>query len=263
MLLLVKLAKIKIVMSHNESTPQRIIDTSKLIEDLDLREDAEFFAEPTHRIELLQSLTPEDFFDVIQHVNARVRGFEPRNRDTAREEGGTLPLLATPPSKDKPASFRAGFEEIQKYLNESSDDVAQKIKGAAMATEALIIWVHPSEDGNGRTSRFLGKFIEDGTTDIKQLISETVNIDNRLRMYENYLRVDQGNVFKGLDVPFDDAKKENLKKTEMPIAEGIALSIKRLLEDKSVQDMVAAEQIKLQAKLKRAQEIFGQDKIAA
>jgi hypothetical protein len=144
----------------------RANNTTQLIEDLGLNEDAEFFAAPEHRIELLQSLTPDDFFDLAKHVNDRVRGFEPRERAATKEDGGFLPLLATPTPEDKPLALRAGFEAIRDYLNTSSDDVEQKIKGSGMAIEALLIWVHPFDDGNGRTSRFLAKFIDDGTTDI-------------------------------------------------------------------------------------------------
>jgi hypothetical protein len=221
-----------------------------LVEDLNLQNDAEFFAEPESRIELLTSLTADDFFDLTKHVNDRVRGFEPKERVATKDKGSSLPLLATPSVEDKPVSLKAGFEAIQDYLADTDDSTEQRIKGAGMAVEALIIWVHPFNDGNGRTSRFLGKFIEDGATDLDQLVSETTEKNNRLRMYYNTLRVDQGNTIKGVDLILDDDEIEEYKKTEMPADEGIALSIKRLLEDKSMQEQVDATQ----ARLKETQE---------
>jgi predicted transcriptional regulator len=81
-------------------------------------------------------------------------------------------------------------------------------------------------------------------------------------MYKSNLRVDQGNIVKGMDLMLDDDEIEEYKKTEMPIAEGIALSINRLLEDKELQQKVEAEQAKLQAKLKAYEAKIG-EKIAA
>ena len=66
----------------------RISDAELLMDDFNLRQDAEFFASPQNRIELLVSLTPEDFLDLTKHINDRVRGFEPRERTNIKEEGG-------------------------------------------------------------------------------------------------------------------------------------------------------------------------------
>lgn len=232
-------------MSYSENPTQRTSDAVQLMEDFNLREDAEFFADPSHRIELLTTLSADDFFDLAKHTNDRVRGFEPRERAGVREEGAFLPLLATPEPEDKPVAFRAGYDAIKDYLSSTDDSIEQKIKGASMAVEALVIWVHPFNDGNGRTSRFLGKFVEDGTTDIDQLVAETADINQRLRMFDGELRVDQGNTIKGVDIILDDDQRAEYKKTEMPADEGISLSIKRLLEDKTIQDKVDAKQERL------------------
>lgn len=243
-------------MNNIENGTQRTTDSEKLIEDFNLNEDAEFFTDPINRIEFLESLEPDDFCDLVEHVNARVRGYEPRERTTAHEEGGYLPLLGTPSAEEKPGALRAGFAEVKKYLADSDDSTEQKVKGAAMAAEALVIWVHPSNDGNGRTSRFLGKFIEDGTTDIDQLVAATTSKSNHPRSYDGAIRVDQGNTAKGLDLILDDDEIEELKKTEMPAAEGIALSIKKLLEDKSTQARVESKSERFKAQLERDKNRF-------
>lgn len=229
-------------MSEKVTPVERVEHATQLIEDFGLQEDAEFFSDPTDRLEFLTTLDYEDFLGIAKHVNSRVRGYEPRDRRNANDKGAFLPLLATPSSEEKPDALRAGFEAIQAYLRESDDNIEEKLRGASMAFEALIIWVHPFNDGNGRTSRFLGKFIEHGTTDVGELIEETASNDTRQRIYDDYLRVDQGNLNKNADiVTFDEADYEELQKTEMPISEGISLSLTRMLEDKRYQTKVEAQ----------------------
>jgi hypothetical protein len=239
-------------MASPENNLQRTVDASKLIDDFNLAQDAEYFADPERRLEFIQSMSADEFTGLAQHINARIRGYEPRDRVTAQETGGYLPLLGTPSAEDKPVAFRAGFDTIKSYLAESDDTTEEKIKGVGMAVEALIIWVHPFNDGNGRTSRFLGKFIEDGATDSEQLVAETADKNNRLRMYDSYLRVDQGNIFKGMDLMLDADEFEALRKTEMPADDGISLSIDRLLKDKSLQQKVEDKTANYKAKLEKA-----------
>lgn len=234
-------------MASKESTLDRIQDATRLIEDFSLAEDAEYFADPPNRVAFLQSLTTDEFVGIAQHINARMRGFEPRDQINAHDRGGFLPMLGTPSADEKPEAFRTGFETIKAYLEESSDTPRKKLKSAAMATEALVIWVHLFNDGNGRTSRFLGKFIEDGTTDTEQLVAETADNNNRLRMYDGKLRIDQYNIYKDMDVLLDEDEEEELKKTKMPVVEGISLSLKRLMENQSVQGEVEAKTERLRA----------------
>ncbi len=217
---------------------QRIEDSAQLLEDLDLVNDAEFFANPKNRLDFLASLDFYDFAEIIQHVNARVRGFEPRDKVNRSDKGSSLPMLPTPDSDEKPIALEAGFHTIKQYLQDSDDTIEQKIRGAGMAVEALIIWVHPFNDGNGRTSRFMGKFIEDGTVDTDKLVAETASNNSRQRLYDERERVDQGNMIKGQDLILTDEEVAEYRKTEVPFADGISLSLMQLLSDKSVQDRV-------------------------
>lgn len=230
-------------MNIEKEIPQRLDDSAQLVEDFNLHEDAEFFKDPSTRIDFLKSLTYDKFQDIAQHVNARVRGYEPRERKTVTETGGYLPMLRTPAADEKSEAFRNGFEVIQEYLTESNDSPDEKAKGVGMAVEALVVWVHPFNDGNGRTSRFLGKFIEDGTTDTDQLIAETSSRNERMRMYSEYARVDDTTDLDNGDILLDDDEIEEIRKAQeaLPIAEGIALSVKGLLEDKVLQQRIESE----------------------
>lgn len=225
-------------MKNQETHQERVDYATELVGDFDLVADAELFADPQNRLDLISSLDANEFADLARHINARMRGYEPRDKTTIHEKGGFLPLEATPKAEEKPESLEAGFNAIKQYLDASTDSVEEKIRGVGMAIEALIIWVHPYNDGNGRTSRFLAKFIEDGTTDIDELIAETASNDSRQRIYNGTLRVDQWNLVKDADLMMDDDERESYRITEMPIAVGIAKSIKRLLEDKAYQDKV-------------------------
>jgi hypothetical protein len=150
-----------------------------------------------------------------------------------------LPLLATPPPPEKPEALRAGWAAIQTYLAESEDSPEQKAKAAGMAVEALLIWVHPFDDGNGRTSRFFGKFIEDGTVDIEELIVSTADRLRRMREYDDFLRIDKANIYEWLgDWIANRPSDAELRPTEMSYAEGIARSLIKLLADKALQAVI-------------------------
>ncbi len=231
-----------------EQNINRAESAQQLLDDFELRQDAEFFSNPAHRLEFLESLDYEDFFSITQHVNARMRGFEPRDGKTKSEKGAYLPMMKTPSATDKPLALEMGFNTIQQYLHESEDGEDQKIIGVGMAVEALVVWVHPFNDGNGRTSRFLGKFIEDGTSNIDQLSAAAVDRNERPRMYPEFLRVDDTTDLSNEDIILDDDEVEEIKRAQekLPIAEGISMSLKRLLEDKTLQQRVEAASVRNQ-----------------
>lgn len=248
-------------MPNQEQLNTRHADAQTLVQDFDLLRDAEFFANPAQRVEFLKKLEYKDFFDIAQHVNARMRGYEPRDGQNRGERGGSLPFLRTPKSTEKQEAFQKGFESIQDYLINSDDTVEEKVKGAGMATEALLIWVHPFNDGNGRTARFLGTFIEDGTHDVDGLIASTVTSGVRQRSYGENLRVDKGNLYSVDDdiIMTDEeaaAFAEEIRNTSMPVADGIAQSIKHLLEDKRRQRRIEEKAAEGQEKAERMRQTF-------
>ena len=234
-----------------EHSSNRTASAETLLHDFGLRDDQEYFADTANRREFLTTLTASDFLRLTEHVNARMRGHEPYNKETAGEHGVSLPMLATPEAGEKQEALVKGFEEIKSYLALSEEDDSTTLRSVGMAMEALLIWVHPFNDGNGRTSRFFGKFIEDGTSDIDALIDETATNDNRQRSYETWLRIDKGNMVKARDLMLNDAELNELQATQMHVPDGIALSINRLLHDTQTQQSVLEYQASL--KFRRAQ----------
>ncbi len=221
---------------------QRITDATTLIEDFSGFRDIEKYSDSEKRLRFLKSVSPENFFKLAQHINARMRGFEPNEGRNLDDEGADLRMLGTPAPSEKRDAFYAGAEAIHEYLNFSEDKIEDKLRSAGMATEALIIWVHPFNDGNGRTSRFIGKFIEDGTADIQALIDEAADGKNRMRLYDERFRIDQWNVLKDKDILWGEGEAEELEQTtSMPVSVGIAKSIERILNNKFIQDKIIAE----------------------
>jgi hypothetical protein len=231
-------------------------NANQLVEELGLNQDAEFFSDPVNRLEFISTLSYDDFFDVIQHVNARMRSQEPRHGLNAHDAGSGLPMLKTPDPEDKPKALQGGFEVIQTYLSTTDDSIEEKVQSVGMAVEALIVWVHPFNDGNGRTSRFMGKFIEDGTVDTEQLANETSDKNERLRMYPAWLRVDSTTDWRDTEILLDDDEREaiRLEQERLPITDGIPLSIERFLNDKSLQQRVINQTNRYQAIRNEAQQ---------
>lgn len=206
---------------------------------------AEFFAQPENRLEFIKGQTAKDFFRISQYINSKVRGEKPHELRQRPEErlGGALPMLHTPKSSDKLPAFSRGFDAIQEYLADTEDDADMQIEGVAMAAEALIIWVHPFTDGNGRTSRFMAKLIEDGASDLSELAEETVSSRARALMYRDKLDSREG-VLADADndeLMLDDNERDALRKEAEELPDDIEatyLSVKRILEDDTLRKRI-------------------------
>lgn len=214
-------------------------DARQLIHDIIGRHE-EYFADPSNRLEFIQTQDADSFLQIARYANAKLRGEKPLQlRQDPDEKGAFLPMMHTPSHDDKEDSFRNGYRAIQEYLESSTDPEDKKIEGVAMATEALVIWVHPFNDGNGRTGRFLGKLIEDGATDIDALVAETAASRNRPRVYDEKYQSRQGALkdANNDDLLLDEDEREEMREKAKRMHEdpdAIHLSIKRLLENDAV-----------------------------
>lgn len=219
---------------------QREADTRQLVDDI-VGRSGEFFAVPENRLEFIGSQDADSFYRIARHVNARLRGEKPHLlRHDPNEKGAFLPMLHTPSHDDKIPAFRKGYQAIQEYIASSSDPVDKKITNVAMATEALVIWTHPFNDGNGRTSRFLGKLIEEGATDVDSLVAETAAGKERGRMYDRVLATKEGTLeaADNENIMLDDDERDEMRLRAEGLPNDIDamyLNVQRLLQDESVQ----------------------------
>lgn len=227
-----------------EERTSREGDTLQLIHDL-IGKNEEFFAEPQNRLDFIASQGADGFFRIAQYVNARLRTEKPHQlRRKAEKEGGSLPLRHTPSREDKSEAFNSGYRAIEEYLQDSADSVEKKIGTVAMAVEALVLWVHPFNDGNGRTSRFLAKIIEDGVSDKESLINETVSVIDRNMSYnrggvetkEGLLWVANNEDIFGAEEPEDMRIRAETLPSDV---EGMYISIKQVLEDDNLRGSIS------------------------
>ena len=217
----------------------RETDTRQLVHDIIGKHEA-YFAKPGNRLDFLQSLDADGFLRIAQYANAKLRSEKPHEIRQRNEQGSFMPMMHTPSFEDKPAAFKNGYKAIEEYLDESDDPVDKKIEGVAMATEALVLWVHPFNDGNGRTSRFLGKLIEEGAVDIDSLVKETASDTERGRIYsdqhptrESVLEYIEDN-----EAGLGDALKEKMRQraeNTMSDVDAMYHNIKLLLENDTAQ----------------------------
>lgn len=168
---------------------------------------------------------------------------------SGKEGHGMLLALHTPAARDKLACFNSGVEAMQEYVNSSRESTEEKLDAIAMAYEALIIWTHIFNDGNGRTSRFIGKLIEDGLGDVDGLVAETISGDNRQTVYSPTVETREGILEdlnnSELSVPNEDELRDNLDSFPNDI-EGMKLNIKAILEDEELRRAYRRKQREMQ-----------------
>lgn len=230
---------------------ERTDNARQLIHDIVGRH-AEYFADPANRLDFIKGQTAKSFFNLSRYINAKLRGEKPHQLRFHRPEerlGGQLPVMHTPSSVDKRRSFASGFTAIQEYLNTTEDSVEKQVEGVAMATEALIIWVHPFVDGNGRTSRFMAKLIEGGGVDTDPLVEETASSASRRTYYKVRYATKEGRLedANNDDLILDDDEREQMRTDAEQLPsdiEGMYISIKRLLENDDVRAKSIVARIK-------------------
>jgi hypothetical protein len=216
----------------------------------------EYFKDPANRLEFIGQLDADEFFNMARYANAVLRSEDPDEMEALGEKGSSLPMLHTPSVDDKPAAFRNGFKAIQEYIGGGSDSLEKKIEGVSMAIEALIIWTHAFDDGNGRASRFLASLIENGGNDIDKLVRETASTGERGRSYgykglrratrEGWLK-DANNS----EIMLDDEERAEMRREADGLPNDIDamyLDIKRLLENDDTRDIVLDGQRKVLAR---------------
>lgn len=212
-------------------------DAARVVDSL-IGEHAEYFNDPVVRINFIKDQGAEGMLKIAKHINARLRGETPRIlRNNPEEVGGYLPMLHTPHADVKTAAFMRGFDAIGEYMENTDDDAKAQVQKVSLAVEALIVWVHPFNDGNGRTSRFLGEIIENGAADKDRLIDAAADKRNRPPTYlRKKLETRESALAVANDdyIMLDDDEREQirLEAGKLPDdVEGMYRSVKRLIRE--------------------------------
>ena len=224
---------------NNKERELRNDSARQLIHEL-IGDHREEFSNPQTRLDFFESLTNDEMYAIASHINLRMRGMDSSEiRNHSREAGARLPLLYTPPTKDKTRAFERGFDAIREYIHDSDDPTGKKLEGVSLGLEGLIVRVHPFNDGNGRTSRFLAEFCEHGCDDIEHLITSSSSNSYRDRIFsfgymskENALA--QAN---NTEIMLEEEDREKLRKKAQTLpnnAEAMHHTIKAYLENDDV-----------------------------
>lgn len=191
---------------------------------------------PESRLEYF--LDKNNSFRLVIATNAGLRGKdlgELLSDIQSGEEGhGMLLALHTPATGDKLECFNSGVEAIREWANSPEKTTEEKLQGIAEAYEALIIWTHIFNDGNGRTSRFIRQIIKSGLNNISELEEETISNKTRRPVHRPYFITRQAMEEhlnnSELLVPNADEIRANLDDFPDDI-KGMKLNIAHLLEN--------------------------------
>lgn len=159
----------------------------------------------------------EAMLRLITTANATMRGKTynelQAEREAGTEVGASLGLLSTPPSDLKLACFKRGQDAISEYIESSDATIDEKLDASAMAYEALIIWTHAFNDGNGRASRFTARLIEAGGEDVDDLTQQTAAGMYRQTHYDPYYMTKQAvqQQFDNPNLMLSDEERADLK----------------------------------------------------
>ncbi|MBP7760517.1 MAG: Fic family protein [Candidatus Saccharimonadales bacterium] len=225
---------------NKEEREYRRGDAAKFIDAI-IGRHAEYFSDAENRLEFVRDQDPHEFLRLARFANANLRGERWGKLRYTNERGSFLKNLHTPAFEDKVDAFCSGFRAIQEYIQQSDDPQERKLRATGMAIEALIIWTHPFNDGNGRTSRFMASLIESGVGNTDTLLAETISNVSRQAEYPRKRTTKEAMlhwaaIIKLPDIDFDDdtdtevARLEALAETLPNDVDGMYNDIKYLLD---------------------------------
>lgn len=198
---------------------------------------------PESRLEYFLDLNNSLRLVIATNAGLRGKGLDELLSDiqSGKEGHGMLLALHTPATRDKFACFNSGVEAICEWANSSEKTTEEKLQGIAEAYEALIIWTHIFNDGNGRAGRFIRQIIKSGLNNsIGELEEEAVSNKTRRPAHRPYFRTRQA-VEEDLNnselfVPNEDELRANLDSFPDDI-EGMKLNIAHLLDNLGRQEL--------------------------
>ena len=154
---------------------------------------------PEFRRKLIFRTNFDVFENWLQRINGIVRRIKPVDRDIYDTDSETYSLTA-PDIQDRQLLLKQAWEASRRIL-EPEAEVDQELKDVSLLLGGVLNFIHPFEDGNGRTSRVVGLLTRegfDGSQESQSLIKEVLGENGRWVLYNNprsltsllYTRVD-------------------------------------------------------------------------
>ena len=126
-------------------------------------EGIEQLADPELRRDYLGHLSKEDFIQEIQAINGIIRGHTDGSLQTFDGDTVVLATHDVPRQEDKEALLGDIWTGVQEILTDPSLDADKALEYAGALTGLGILFIHPFDDSNGRTSRTMSRLIRGGT----------------------------------------------------------------------------------------------------
>jgi hypothetical protein len=128
----------------------------------------EHLRNPDERRALYADMTDEQYAQMFGYVNSIMRG----KRIEYDYENGETPFMSTPSLEDKEPLMDLAFETVRSILSDPDLDDKMALRRAGIAMAGAINYIHPKDNGNGRSGRVMHYMIEFGTERGDQAFNE-------------------------------------------------------------------------------------------
>lgn len=152
----------------------RLLDTATNIKSFEREKAEEIFADEKSRREFILNLSSEDYKNLLIGINGILRNkerseWEMDGKDVAIKDGHGDVAWDFPEFEDKQYLIDLSLQSAKKMISNGND-----IENIAILLSSVITAVHPFNDGNGRTAKFVLALINKGYSKDKKNIIENV-----------------------------------------------------------------------------------------
>jgi len=157
-----------------------IVENGQGTRRLELLGVSEQFRNPQERRQFFANLSDDNYTQMISYVNSITQG-KTISHDYA---DGRLPLLETPPLEDKQPLMELAFKSVREIASDPNLDDKTALRRAGLTLAGAINYIHPKENGNGRTGRVSHYLVEFGTERGDKAVNEELYaVIGKLPMY--------------------------------------------------------------------------------
>jgi len=118
----------------------------------------ESLREPDQRRALFASMSNDEYKKYIGYINSITRG----EKVSDNYADGKLGFIATPSLEDKEMLMDKSFEAVRDILSDKDSDDEIALRRAGLTIAGAINYIHPYENGNGRSGRAMHYLVEFG-----------------------------------------------------------------------------------------------------